>query len=434
MLKMLIGTTFCIILLVASSNSQAAREVTCSVDEVKEFSNRVHVRCEEAYSLPGNTGHPLRYFAAPKTSPTASQLKIVGDNAKAPGPSRLIVTYEPADLTGSSFGCQTHDCRPVLGLQLTSRGRRVEVTLPDVEGESRSAVIYPTTLPNSPAPVVFFFHGNTGSASDSISKLELHNYWPEATIVYGEGTSVNSNGNPTTDTANHHGWTLRFPYKFGLGQRKDVQYVMRLLEKLNENSGDAHINPDRIYAAGGSSGGFFTFSLMELMPDIFRGYAVIGSYARFKVHLESMQCPGSSPTLNRHARPLALNTPSDRAYIARPILYLFGNNDTTFDEDGMHRGAGCGEDDRDTLKGWLNDFRLASHSSNTLRQLLTRNHARWPLIDNGSPTWWTVQATMPYRAEPLDERGAPVYWNIYTGGHFHAHAGRWMADFFKSLP
>jgi len=35
-----------------SANAQAAREVTCTVDEVKEFSNRVHVRCEEDYSLP----------------------------------------------------------------------------------------------------------------------------------------------------------------------------------------------------------------------------------------------------------------------------------------------------------------------------------------------------------------------------------------------
>jgi hypothetical protein len=223
---MLIGATFCIVLLGASSNAHA-REVTCSVHEVKEFSNRVHVRCEEAYSLPGNSGHPLQYFAAPKSSKAlADQLSALGQQAEGAGSSRLIVTYEPADLTGSSFGCQTHNCRRVQGLQLQPRGRRVEVTLPNVAGESRTALIYPTILPNSPAPVVFFFHGNTGSAADSSNALELHNFWPEATIVYGEGTSVDSNGDHTTDIANNHGWTLRFPYKFGLGQRKDIQYVM----------------------------------------------------------------------------------------------------------------------------------------------------------------------------------------------------------------
>jgi hypothetical protein len=100
----------------------------------------------------------------------------------------------------------------------------------------------------------------------------------------------------------------------------------------------------------------------------------------------------------------------------------------------MLRGEGCGAGDYYTLKGWLDDFRLPSHASNTLRQLLTRNHARWPLTGNGSPTWWTVQGTTPYKADPLDERGAPVYWNIYQGGHFHSDAGRWIADFFKSLP
>jgi len=417
-----------------SANAQAAREVTCTVDEVKEFSNRVHVRCEEDYSLPGSLGHPLRYFAAPKTSPTAGQLAILGENAKNPGPSRLIVTYEPTDLTGSSFGCQTQNCRPVQGLQLKPRGRRVEVTLPDVDGESRTAVIYPTILPNAPAPVLFFFHGNTGSAVDSISKVELHNHWPEATIVYGEGTAVTSNGDPTSNTDDYHGWTLRFPYKFAFGQRKDVQYVLRLLDKLRKNGGESHINAKRVYAAGGSSGGFFTFSLMELMPDIFRGYAVIGSYARYKVQLESMECSGSRPTLNRHARPLPLNSPEDRAFLARPVLYLFGTNDTILNGDPTYRGTGCDENDLDRLNGWTSDFRLPSHASNTLRQLLIRNHARWSLIGNGSPPWWTVQGVTPYKADPLDERGAPVYWNIYNGGHFHPDAGEWMRDFFKALP
>ena len=115
-------------------------------------------------------------------------------------------------------------------------------------------------------------------------------------VVYAEGTSVRAHGSTSDDPK--RGCQLRFPYKHALGQTKDLTYVKRLLGQLRKRH---NVDSNRIFAAGHSSGGFFTFSLIELMPYGFAKFAVVGAYSRFKVELVN-----ASDAIANRAAPLGL--------------------------------------------------------------------------------------------------------------------------------
>lgn len=281
---------------------------------------------------------------------------------------------------------------------------RVGIVIPlEVDGLMRRAKVYPSTLQGREVPALIYFHGNGGSIADSESKRRFHESWPEAVIVYAEGRDLNSDGLPADGSLS---WELRFPYKEQHGQTADLAYVDAILDHLATNH---DIDRARIFASGHSSGGFFALSLMEHRADVFTGFAVLGSYARYKVALT----PGANPVLNSSAMPVPLQSTVDQAKNPRPVYYLFGKNDTAFDNDSP-----------DGIPGWHPTQN--SRARSTLEQLFVRNRIAFP-----PGQYWVAPAVANYLPGP---DGAPVRYRLYDGTHSWPDvANTWVIDYFKSL-
>jgi polyhydroxybutyrate depolymerase len=379
----------------------ATTTVWCTPTEVARFNNRIHIQTLESFA-------GINYFAVPTSDEAlATQTLTLASSAMASG-DMLLITYDPADDSGVAFGCQSSNCRKIQAIRLNTSRKAYLLQLDDVEGEARRALIYPSTrVPRTQAsPAVLYFHGHGKNiyelAYDSAS-LSFHSLWPEAVVVYAEGTPyVGAHGSAPDDPT--LGWQLRFPYKHALGQTKDLTYVRQLLAHLRAHH---RINNDQVFAVGHSSGGFFTFSLMALMPHEFAKFAVLGAFSVFKAQLVSFD----DAWANR-AEPLPV-TQNDHATLPRPVLYMFGKDDTNF--DGQNPPP-------TTQPGW--HATQMSRSRRTLNELLRRNAC-------AVPTGYYWQDS--YREfAPTSEFGAKVVWRLYEGGHsWPSEASRWVIDFFQ---
>ena len=93
------------------SSPGSASWVNCTANSVAVYSNRIHVRCSQSYS-------GVRYFAYP-TSDTASVARFLTILTSAQVSGRTLqVLYDPADHSGSSYGCATSNCRPMQAVAL----------------------------------------------------------------------------------------------------------------------------------------------------------------------------------------------------------------------------------------------------------------------------------------------------------------------------
>lgn len=113
MKKMLVlGFAVIAALVIAEGASAAETWSDCVPVGVATYANRVHVRC--AASVSGG----IFYFAlSTADSAQAARFVSVASSALIAGRT-LKVLYDPADLTGASFGCATNDCRRARALEL----------------------------------------------------------------------------------------------------------------------------------------------------------------------------------------------------------------------------------------------------------------------------------------------------------------------------
>jgi hypothetical protein len=89
---------------------------TCnSPDQVAVFFNRVHVRCTS--TTPTISG--VSWFAVPTSPDSAVASRFLGIFQSALVAGRPLILYvDPADTTGSSFGCGAGDCRRLIGAEI----------------------------------------------------------------------------------------------------------------------------------------------------------------------------------------------------------------------------------------------------------------------------------------------------------------------------
>jgi hypothetical protein len=87
----------------------APKTFTCNPVDVSVFANRIHVRCSPGdgsilfFALgTTNTGHTNRTLSMLSTAFIAQK--------------KLAILYDPADVSGANVGCQTKDCRLIIGV------------------------------------------------------------------------------------------------------------------------------------------------------------------------------------------------------------------------------------------------------------------------------------------------------------------------------
>lgn len=103
-----------------SSLHAFAASASCTVSDVTVYSNRVHVRCttRTVDQMPDGT-RDIYYFAVPTSDAVlADRFMTVGMTALVSG-RRFVVHYTSGDTSGTSFGCEAHDCRKatIFGIQ-----------------------------------------------------------------------------------------------------------------------------------------------------------------------------------------------------------------------------------------------------------------------------------------------------------------------------
>jgi hypothetical protein len=171
-----------------------------------------------------------------------------------------------------------------------------------------------------------------------------------------------------------------------------------------------------MFASGHSSGGFFTLSLMEIMP-VFRAYAIVGCYSQYQADLDVIDCSNTY-----HYRPLNSGVhegvpPADHP---SPVLYMFGENDTTF------------------ASGYSADCNAFSKCNKTLVELTSRNRAATPLCPTIGDHYMVCFDRQHFL--PTSGSGVEVQFQLYHGDHSWPPedaqpdelGNEWVIDYFKS--
>jgi polyhydroxybutyrate depolymerase len=150
-------------------------------------------------------------------------------------------------------------------LMLGAGQASAEIMQWQIEGESRSAIVYaPATAgEGEPVPVVLSFHGS-GDNMVNFQYTDVHVAWPEAIVVYFQGLPDS-------------GGLARWQAGRGANNDRDLKLVDAALASLREIY---TVDDDRIYATGFSNGGMFTYLLWAERPGVFAAYAPVAGRLR----------------------------------------------------------------------------------------------------------------------------------------------------------
>lgn len=109
-----------------------------------------------------------------------------------------------------------------------------------------------------PMPVVFVFHGHGGNMALAAKSFAIHLLWPEAIVVYPQGL-------PTPGTlVDPQGKLSGWQHAVGGQGDRDLKFFDAMLATLHK---DYRVDDKRIYAAGHSNGGYFTYLLWASRGD-----------------------------------------------------------------------------------------------------------------------------------------------------------------------
>jgi polyhydroxybutyrate depolymerase len=125
-------------------------------------------------------------------------------------------------------------------------------------------VALPTRRSPAGAPLVLVFHGHGGKARNMARALPIHAKWPEAIVVYLQG--VPTSGPLADPEGRRAGWQSK---PGDLGDR-DLVFVDTVLAWASRNY---DVDGKRIFAAGHSNGGWFTYVLWATRADKFAAFA-----------------------------------------------------------------------------------------------------------------------------------------------------------------
>lgn len=151
----------------------------------------------------------------------------------------------------------------LLLLQPSAAAETIALKVGDVE---RSAIVYAPPKGKAPVPVVFVFHGFTGSARQAAFSYRMHEAWKEVVTVYPQGLDVDLLGRTAP------GWQVAS----GLQGDRDLAFYDALLAKVLK---DRHGDPKRVYTCGMSNGAIFSYLLVAKRGTTLAGAATVGGFA-----------------------------------------------------------------------------------------------------------------------------------------------------------
>lgn len=145
---------------------------------------------------------------------------------------------------------------------------RIELT---VDGVTREAFVYaPPSAKTTPTPLVFGFHGHSGTASGAVREYAMQKAWPEAISVSMQG--LNTPGRFIDPEGKQSGWQQR---QGNQGDR-DLKFFDAVLARMKR---DYQVDARRFYAFGHSGGGYFVYLLWAARGEVLAAVAPLASEA-----------------------------------------------------------------------------------------------------------------------------------------------------------
>jgi polyhydroxybutyrate depolymerase len=130
----------------------------------------------------------------------------------------------------------------------------------DIEGTKRLAIIHEGEAKTKKSPVIFVFHGHGGNARIAERRLDFHDGWKDALVVYMQG--IPGVQGITDKEGSKNGWQKN-PGELG---DRDVKFFDEVLKQLGK---DYKIDDRRIYAVGFSNGSRFVNVLWAMRGEKF---------------------------------------------------------------------------------------------------------------------------------------------------------------------
>ena len=158
-------------------------------------------------------------------------------------------------------------CSAVLSTLCVANNREGEIISVTSDGTTRRALVYAVQVQKSAAPLVFVFHGRGGSMTGISKKLDIHNFWSEAIVVYPQGMWCEGG------YRDGFGWVISDTEDEG----RDIRFFDVLLEYLQKNY---NVDSSNIFATGHSNGGGFTYALWAFRGHKFKAFAPSASSSR----------------------------------------------------------------------------------------------------------------------------------------------------------
>ena len=141
----------------------------------------------------------------------------------------------------------------------------------NVDGVVREALVHaPPSAKTTRTPVVFAFHGHSGSALNAAREYGMEREWPQAITVYMQG--LNTPGRFIDPEGKQTGWQM----KPGDQGDRDLKYFDAVLARLKQ---DYQVDDKRVYAFGHSGGGYFAYLLWATRGDVLAAVAPMSSEA-----------------------------------------------------------------------------------------------------------------------------------------------------------
>ncbi len=150
--------------------------------------------------------------------------------------------------------------------------------------DDREAIVYAPSKPPQAVeelvPLVFCFHGRGANMYDAANTYRMHRQWPQAVVVYMDGLR-------TPGKYDKEGELTGWQRTAGDQMDRDLLFFDAVLERIKQTH---PIDPQRIYVAGHSSGGDFTYLLWAARYDVLAAVAPSATTGDGLVALNPLPC------------------------------------------------------------------------------------------------------------------------------------------------